>query len=53
MEREEISRRRAYDMSDEGGGHESFVIDDRPGSKLLKCYQHIGCKLRFNGAVLF
>ena len=36
----------AEHMSDEGGGHEAFVTNDRPGSKLLKCYQHIGSEFR-------
>ena len=29
-------------MSDEGGGHKAYVTKDRPGSMLLKCYQHCG-----------
>ena len=29
-------------MSDEGGGHHAYVTNDRPGSMLLKCYQHCG-----------
>ena len=37
----------AEQMSDEGGGHEAFVTNDRPGSKLLKCYQHIGSEFKF------
>ena len=32
----------AGQMSDEGGGHKAFVTNDRPGSMLLKCYQHCG-----------
>ena len=40
-------------MSNEGGGHEAFVTNDRPGSKLLKCYQHIGSEFKFNGVALF
>ena len=28
-------------MADEGGGH-AYVRNDRPGSMLLKCYQHCG-----------
>ena len=31
-------------MSDEGAGHKSYVLKDRVGSKLLKCYQHCGSK---------
>ena len=32
----------AEQMSDEGGGHKAFVMNDRAGSRLLKCHQHIG-----------
>ena len=35
----------ASQMSDEGGGHKAFVTNDRPGSMLLKCYQHCGSEL--------
>ena len=34
-------------MSDEGAGaagHKAYVLKDRPGSMLLKCYQHCGSK---------
>ena len=31
-------------MSDEGAGHKTYVLKDRPDSTLLKCYQHIGSK---------
>ena len=32
----------AKQMSDERGGHKAYVTKDRPGSMLLKCYQHCG-----------
>ena len=31
-------------MSDEGAGHKAYVLKDRAGSMLLKCYQHCGSK---------
>ena len=43
----------AEQMSDRGGGHASFVTIDRPESKLLTCYQHIGSEFKLNGVVLF
>ena len=43
----------AEQMSDKGGGHASFVTNDRPGSKLLTCYQHIGSEFKLNAVVLF
>ena len=35
----------ADQLSDQGGGHASFVTEDRPDSRLLTCYQHIGSEL--------
>ena len=35
----------ADQLSDQRGGHASFVTEDRPDSRLLICYQHIGSEL--------
>ena len=43
----------AEQMSYKGGGHATFVTVDRPDSKLLTCYQHIGSGFKLNGAVPF
>ena len=35
----------AKQMNDKGAGHKSFVVKERPGSMLLKCYQLCGSEL--------
>ena len=39
---EDMELPEAKQMSYEGAGHKAYVTKDRPGSVLLKCYQHCG-----------